>query len=46
MLQERAENIKSFDGNELFFSVYAVKKKTAAESKIDGVVLAVHGLGA
>lgn len=45
MFQERAENIKSFDGNELFFRVYTPSKKAEVESKIDGVVLAVHGFG-
>lgn len=45
MFQERAENIKSFDGNELFFRVYTPAKKDVLESKLDGVVLAVHGFG-
>ncbi|WP_186647595.1 alpha/beta fold hydrolase [Fluviispira vulneris] len=45
MFQERAENIKSFDGNELFFRVYTPAKKEQRESKLDGVVLAVHGFG-
>ncbi|KAB8036775.1 alpha/beta fold hydrolase [Silvanigrella paludirubra] len=45
MFQERAENIKSFDGNELFFRVYTPAKKDFSESKLDGVVLAVHGFG-
>lgn len=45
MFQERAENIKSFDGNELFFRVYTPSKNTVSESKLAGVVLAVHGFG-
>ncbi len=45
MFQERAENIKSFDGNELFFRVYTPAKKGQSESKLEGVVLAVHGFG-
>lgn len=43
MFQERAENIKSFDGNELYFRVYTPSKNAQAGSKVGGVVLAVHG---
>ncbi|APJ04540.1 alpha/beta fold hydrolase [Silvanigrella aquatica] len=45
MFQERAEIIKSFDENELFFRVYTPAKRVQQESNLEGVVLAVHGFG-
>jgi alpha-beta hydrolase superfamily lysophospholipase len=45
MAVERTEYLKSFDGTELFFRCFAPAGIAAGESKIDGLVLAVHGFG-
>lgn len=45
MTSERTEFLKSFDGNELFFRCFTPKKRDNKESKIAGLVLAVHGFG-
>jgi len=45
MAVERTEYLKSFDGTELFFRCFAPAGIAGAESKIDGLVLAVHGFG-
>ena len=45
MTSERTEFLKSFDGNELFFRCFTPKKRDNKESKIDGLILAVHGFG-
>ena len=45
MAVERTEYLKSFDGTELFFRCFAPAGIAGGESKIDGLVLAVHGFG-
>lgn len=45
MAVERTEYLKSFDGTELFFRCFAPAGIADGESKIDGLVLAVHGFG-
>jgi alpha-beta hydrolase superfamily lysophospholipase len=45
MTVERTEYLKSFDGTELFFRCFAPAGIADAESKIEGLILAVHGFG-
>lgn len=45
MVSERAEILKSFDGNDIFFRCFTPKKREGHEYKIEGLVLAVHGFG-
>lgn len=45
MTSERSEFLKSFDGNDIFFRCFTPRKRDNKESKIDGLVLAVHGFG-
>ncbi|MEN9810455.1 MAG: hypothetical protein RLZZ488_2022 [Pseudomonadota bacterium] len=45
MAVERTEYLKSFDGTELFFRCFAPAGIAESESKIEGLVLAVHGFG-
>lgn len=45
MAVERTEYLKSFDGTELFFRCFAPAGIADTESKIEGLVLAVHGFG-
>lgn len=42
---ERTEYLKSFDGTELFFRCFAPAGFADSESRIDGLILAVHGFG-
>lgn len=45
MAVERTEYLKSFDGTELFFRCFAPAGIADGESKVEGLVLAVHGFG-
>lgn len=45
MTSERTEYLKSFDGTALFFRCFTPKKRENKESKIEGLILAVHGFG-
>lgn len=45
MAIERTEYLKSFDGTELFFRCFAPAGIADGESKVEGLILAVHGFG-
>lgn len=45
MTVERTEYLKSFDGTELFFRCFAPAGFAELESKIEGLIIAVHGFG-
>ncbi|MFZ9519290.1 MAG: alpha/beta fold hydrolase [Silvanigrellaceae bacterium] len=45
MTVERTEYLKSFDGTELFFRCFVPAGIADSESKIEGLILAVHGFG-
>jgi alpha-beta hydrolase superfamily lysophospholipase len=45
MTVERTEYLRSFDGTELFFRCFAPAGIAESESKIEGLILAVHGFG-
>lgn len=45
MAVERTEYLKSFDGTELFFRCFAPAGIADGESKVEGLILAVHGFG-
>lgn len=45
MTYERTENLKSFDGNSIFFRCYSPRQQRARSQRIDGLIVAVHGFG-
>lgn len=45
MAFERTENLKSFDGNTIFFRCFTQRQGRLRKPRVDGLIVAVHGFG-